>query len=100
MNPLSQCCIDTALCCNSVTSCGEELSYASSIEASLSKSECCTEPRTTGTNDDCIVFVVYDRILVASDWEFGFFRAEGLTRDNLCCGSCGGEGADLRSQGS
>ena len=52
---VSESCVDTALCGDSVGSGGEELGDAGSVETSLCKTESCSQTRSTSTNDDGVI---------------------------------------------
>jgi len=62
---LSQCSVDTTLCGHRVRSCGEELGYTGSVEAGLCQTERGSKTSSTGTDNNGIVFMVYDGVLVA-----------------------------------
>jgi hypothetical protein len=65
---IPECGVDSTLRSDSVTSRGEELCDAGSVEASLCKTKGSAETGTTSTNDNCIVLMVYHRILVRYVW--------------------------------
>lgn len=90
--------VDTTLSSDCVTSCGEKLRYAGSVEPCFGKTEGCSQTCTSSTDNDRIVFMVYYGILIASDGEFGLFRSQRLTCDDLCRRSGRGELPGLRSE--
>jgi hypothetical protein len=82
--------VDSTLRSDSVTSRGEQFGDTRSIEAGLCKTKGSAQTGTTSTNNNCIVFMVYHRILVRYMWlqtpvrkepgdpNRGFFCSQGL----------------------
>lgn len=91
---LSQCRVDATLRSYGMRSCGEELGYAGGVEAGLCQAECRSKTCSTGTDDDGIVLVVYDRVFTA-DMGRGLLRPERLAGDNTLRRPCGREVAGL-----
>lgn len=78
--------IDTTLSGDRVGAGREELGDAGSVEASLGQTEGGTETGTTGTNDDSIIFVVYDGVLLCEMLR-GFGSLDMFLRNNRSEGS-------------
>ena len=50
--------IYSTLCSYRMTSSGEELGYTRRVEPSLGETKCCSQTRSTGTNNDSIIFMI------------------------------------------
>ena len=61
---VAQCCVYTALGCNGMGACGEELRDNGGVEARLCEADGGSETCTTSSDDDSIIVVVYDIELV------------------------------------
>jgi hypothetical protein len=59
--------IDTTLRGYGMRSGGEELRYAGRVEASLSETEGCSQPRASSSNNDSVILVVDDRVLLGDE---------------------------------
>lgn len=83
-----------------MTSCGEKLCYASSVESSLGKTKGSTQTSATGSDYDSIVLVVDNWVLgTESRADLGFSCAQRCTCNDLCYRSCGGEVACALTEG-
>lgn len=93
---LSERSINTTLRSDCVTSRGEKLGYACSVETSLCQTESGSQTGTTSTNNDGIVLVINDWVLVG---EVGrcLLCAERRVGVDLGGGSRAGEKARLLS---
>jgi hypothetical protein len=67
LNLLSERSIDTSLCCYSVRSSGKELRYTGGVESSFSETESCSQPSSSGSNNDGIIFVIDDRVFAGDE---------------------------------
>jgi len=66
--PIPKSSIDSTLCSNSVTSRREEFGDAGSIKPCLRKTKRSSQTGTACTNNNCIIFMVYHRILARYMW--------------------------------
>ena len=56
------------LCCNCVGAGWEELGDTSCVETVFCKTHCGTQTSPTGTDDECIVFMVDDVVFLRNSW--------------------------------
>jgi hypothetical protein len=66
-NILSKRGIDTTLRGYGMRSSGEELRYTGRVEASFGKTEGCSQPRASSSNNDSVILVVDNGVLLGNE---------------------------------